>query len=118
MKSKPSMVALRSLLFVFDIENTKCENREKIIVSKDINNDQELAELFDILLKTDFLTYTPKERKLFIDTISHHLSTEESFDDIFTKMDTYFDTDIEDQRHFMKVLLERLRHYHSKSIIV
>jgi hypothetical protein len=54
MKSKPGMIALRSLLFVFDIENTKCEKREKIIVSKDINNDQELAELFDILLKPDF----------------------------------------------------------------
>lgn len=55
------MVALRSLLFVFDIENTKCESRKQIIVSKDINSDQELAELFDILLKPDFLTYTPEK---------------------------------------------------------
>jgi hypothetical protein len=111
MKPKPSMVVLRSLLFAFDIENTKSEEREKIIVSKDVNDDRELAELFDLLLKPDFLVYRPDERQWFIDTILYYLGVGENFDEVFTRVDTYFDDEVKDQRRFMKVLLDRLKCY-------
>lgn len=115
MKPKPSMVVLRSLLFVFDIENTTNEEREEIIVSKDVNDDNELAELFDILLKPDFLVFQPHERQIFIDTLSYYLDAGDDFEEVFTRVDTYFDTDVEDQRRFMQVLLERLKIYHFQS---
>ncbi|TFB41687.1 hypothetical protein [Pseudomonas sp. F01002] len=113
MKPKPSMVVLRSLLFVFDIENTKSEAREEIITSKNVNDDCELAELFDLLLRSDFLKYRPDERQWFVDTILYFLDLGDNFDEVFTRIDTYFDSEVEDQRRFMKVLLERLRFYQS-----
>lgn len=116
MKSKPSMVVLRSLLFVFDIENTKNAAREEIITSKDVNNDQELAELFDLLLESAFLKYRPDERRWFIGAIMYLLDAGDNFDEVFSKMDTYFDSEVEDQRRFMKVLLDRLKYYHSRSV--
>lgn len=115
MKPKPSMVVLRSLLFVFDIENTTDEEREGIIVSKDVNDEKELAELFDILLKPDFLVFQPHERQRFIDTLSYYLEAGDDFDEVFSRVDTYFYTDVEDQRRFMQVLLERLKSYQFQS---
>jgi hypothetical protein len=37
-----------------------------------------------------------------------------SFDEVFSKMDTYFDDDVKDQRQFMKVLLGCLERYQSQ----
>jgi hypothetical protein len=114
MKPKPSMVVLRSLLFVFDIENTRNEEREEIIVSKDVNDDRELTELFDILLRPDFYVYRQDERQWFIDTLEYYLDAGDSFDEVFTRIDTYFDSEVEDQRRFMQVLLGCLRRYQSE----
>lgn len=109
------MVVLRSLLFVFDIENTIDEAREEIIVSKDINSDVELLELFDCLLKPDFLVFQSHEREWFIEKISFYLEKGSNFDEIFSKLMTYFD-DVKGQRRFMRVLLSCLSRYHSEAV--
>ena len=106
-----SLWDIRSLLFVFDIENTLNLEREKIIVSKNVNDDRELAELFDILLRPEFARYNEIERKLLIDTVAYFLEKDDSFDDVFSIMTTYFDDDVEDRRQFMRVLLIRLERY-------
>jgi hypothetical protein len=110
------MVVLRSLLFVFDIENTIDEAREEIIVSKDVNSDTELRELFDCLLKPDFLVFKSHEREWFIEKISFYLEKGSSFDEIFSKMTTYFDDDVKDQHRFMRILLSCLSRYHSEAV--
>jgi hypothetical protein len=116
MKPKPSMMPLIGLLFVFNIENTCNERREEIIVSKNINIDSELSELFDILIKPEFLRYLPDTQDKYIEVISYYLEAGDSFDDLFEDMDTYFDQEIYDQRHFMEVLLKCLKRYQSESI--
>ena len=111
MKKSYNIADVRSLLFVFDIENTDDEAREGIIVSKNVNDEKELGELFDILMKPEFLIYTRRERDILIDTISHFLEANDTFDRVFGKMTTYFDDEVVDQRRFMMVLLGRLRRY-------
>jgi len=106
-----SLWDIRSLLFVFGIENTLYLEREKIIVSKNVNDDRELTELFDILLRPEFARYNEIERKLLIDTVAYFLEKDDSFDDVFSIMTTYFDDDVEDQRQFMRVLLICLKRY-------
>ncbi|MCP1457389.1 hypothetical protein [Pseudomonas kilonensis] len=115
MKPKPSMMPLIGLLFVFNIENVCDEKREKVIVSKNINIDSELSELFDILLKPEFLRCPPGAQDKYIETISYYLKVGDSFDDLFEDVDTYFDQKIHDQRHFMEVLLSCLKLYQSES---
>jgi hypothetical protein len=115
MTKSSDMVVLRSLLFVFDIENTIDEAREEVIVSKDVNLDSKLVELFDCLLKPDFLVFQSHEREWFIERVSFYLDEGSSFDEIFSKITTYFDDDIKDQRRFMRVLLSCLNRYHSES---
>ena len=115
MNNTYSLWSIRGLLFVFDIENAKDVAREGIIVSKDVNDDKELAELFDILLRPEFFHYSEKERVSLIETLAYFLEKNDSFDGVFSKMDTYFDEGVKDQRQFMKVLLERLRFYQSES---
>ncbi|MBC3366537.1 hypothetical protein [Pseudomonas sp. SWRI154] len=110
------MAVLRSLLFVFDIENTIDEGREEYIVSKDVNSDSELLELFDRLLTPDFLAFQGHEREWFIEKISFYLESGSDFDEIFSKITTYFDDDVKEQRRFMKVLLGCLRRYHSDAV--
>jgi hypothetical protein len=116
MKPKPNMMPLVGLLFVFNIENSSSEKIEEIIVSKNINIDSELSELFDILLKPEFLCYPAGAQNKYIEAISYYLEAGDSFDDLFGEMDTYFDQDIYDQRHFMEVLLNCLRCYQSESV--
>ncbi|MGO4324764.1 hypothetical protein AB4Z20_24560 [Pseudomonas sp. KB_12] len=116
MTKSSDMVVLRSLLFVFDIENTIDEAREAYIVSKDVNSDSELAELFDHLLKPDFLAFQSHEREWFIEKISFYLEGGSDFDEIFSKITTYFDDDVKDSRQFMKILLGCLRRYHLDSV--
>jgi hypothetical protein len=111
MKSKPSMMTLRGLLFVFDIENTQDPKREEIIVSKNINVDAELVELFDALIRPRFSIYQSGGKKKIIDAITYYLAVGDDFDELFRYMDTYFDQGIEDQLHFMKVLLGCLERY-------
>ncbi|WP_213940082.1 hypothetical protein [Pseudomonas sp. dw_612] len=106
--------SIRGLLFVFDIENTHDLGREKIIVSKNVNDDKELAELFDALLRPEFFIYSEQERILLIETLSYFLEMENSFDEVFSKMDTYFDDDVKDQRQFMTVLINCLNRYQSQ----
>ena len=112
MKSKPSMSIIRGLLFTYDIENTDDLAREKLISSKDINNEIELIELFDKLTKPDFLAYTRTEQEWFITSITYFLATSENFDAAFKTMATYFSTHVIDQRKFMQVLLTCLKHYY------
>ncbi|CAH0125425.1 hypothetical protein ABH908_000859 [Pseudomonas frederiksbergensis] len=106
--------SIRGLLFVFDIENTHDLEREEIIVSKNVNDNKELAELFDILLRPEFFIYSEQERISLIETLSYFLEVGNSFDEVFSKMDTYFDDDVKDQRQFMKVLLGCLGRYQSQ----
>jgi hypothetical protein len=110
------MTVLRSLLFVFDIENTRDEKREEVIVSKDVNDEYELAELFDILLRPEFFIYRADERQWFIDTLVYFLEANDSFDGVFAKMTTYFDEDVKDQRKFMEVLLGCLQRYQADAL--
>ncbi|WP_350616503.1 hypothetical protein [Pseudomonas sp. HY7a-MNA-CIBAN-0227] len=112
MKLLPKLSILRSLLFTYNIENTDDPERERLIVSKNINDDRELAELFDQLTKPEFISYKAKERLWHIDTLKHFLKTDENFDSTFYLFDTYFDVEIIDQRQFMKILLECLMRYH------
>ncbi|WP_223505401.1 hypothetical protein [Pseudomonas sp. GL-RE-29] len=114
MKRKPEYFVLRGLLFLFDIENTHNDAREKIIVSKNVNDKEELAELFDILMRPEFLYYSFQGREWCIDTLKYYLEIGDTFDAVFTKITTYFDDDVEDQRQFMQVLLSCLLKYHTE----
>lgn len=108
MKRKPEYFVLRGLLFIFDIENTRDDEREKTIVSKNVNDKEELTELFEVLMRPEFLSYTEPERQWCIDTLKYYLEVGDDFDAVFTKITTYFDDDVADQRQFMQVLLECL----------
>ena len=115
MKTKPpSMSIIRGLLFTYDIENTDDLKREELIASINVNNEKELAELFNKLTRPEFLMYTHLEQNWFIDSIEHFLAAGDSFNSVFEKMATYFSTEIIDQRKFMQVLLRRLKHYNLK----
>lgn len=99
------------LLFVFSIENTRSEAREEIIASKNVNDNEELAQLFDILVRPEFFLYALQERNLLINTLDHFLASGDSFDYVFRNMDAYFEDDVKDQRQFMRVLLDSLNKY-------
>lgn len=111
MNKKPDLEILQGLLFTYSIENTKDLKREEIIVSKDINNETELSELFDILTKPYFLSYREDEQEWFIETIQHFLSANNDFESVFYLFDTYFEDNIIDKRSFMKTLLNCLKKY-------
>ncbi|WDG40335.1 hypothetical protein PUP72_16915 [Pseudomonas synxantha] len=116
MKTKlPSMSIIRGLLFTYDIENTDDLEREKIISSTNINNDEELVKLFDELTKPEFLFYTRNEQVWFIDSISHFLTIDDNFDAVFKTMSTYFSAPVTDQKKFMQILLSCLKNYHNES---
>lgn len=115
MKNKYKIVDIKNLLFVFDIENTRNDEREKVIVSKDVNDDKELVELFDALLKSEFLDYTAQEQVSLTETVAHFLNEDDNFDRVFGRMTTYFDEDVIDRRRFMQVLLSCLRRYQLES---
>jgi hypothetical protein len=104
MKPKPSTMPLIGLLFVFNIENARNEEREELIVSKNINLDAELSELFDILLRPGFLNCPPGAQEKYIEIINYYLKVGDTFDDLFEYMDTYFDQEIHDQRHYGNVV--------------
>jgi hypothetical protein len=111
MNKKPDLEILQGLLFTYSIENTKDLKREEIIVSKDINNETELSELFDILTKPYFLSYREDEQEWLIETIQHFLSANDDFESVFYLFDTYFEDSITDKRSFMKTLLNCLKKY-------
>jgi hypothetical protein len=50
------------LLFVFSIENTNDVALEEIITSKNVNDDEELSQLFDLLIRPDFYVALQKSR--------------------------------------------------------
>lgn len=116
MNKKPDLEILRGLLFTYCIENTKDLDREEIIVSKNVNNPEELAELFDALTKSEFYSYREDEQQWFIDTLEHFLSKNEDFESVFYLFDTYFEDEILDKRVFMAVLLDRLKSYMSEAL--
>ncbi|WP_392893645.1 hypothetical protein ACF6ZU_15000 [Pseudomonas migulae] len=111
MKGSYSIDDIRGLLFVFDIENTDDEEREEIIASKNVNDDGELSELFDNLIKPEFFVYREKERESLINTIEHFIDLDDDFDRVFKKMTNYFDDEVIDQRRFMVILLRCLQRY-------
>lgn len=111
MKKKPSMAIIRGLLFTYDIENTDDLERERFISSKNVNNEEELIELFDELTKPEFLSYTEPEQEWFIDSIEHYLTANDDFNAVFKTMATYFNDPVADQRAFMKILSSRLKQY-------
>ncbi|QJI29770.1 hypothetical protein HKK55_13945 [Pseudomonas sp. ADAK18] len=116
MKFSPSLSITRSLLFTYCIENIDDVEREAFIVSKNINDDKELSELFDKLTKPVFLSYKIDERQWHIDTLQHFLKVNDSFDSVFYLFDTYFDDEIVDQRQFMRILLGCLIRYHAEDM--
>ncbi|TBN31867.1 hypothetical protein [Pseudomonas sp. BGI-2] len=116
MKRPPELSILRGLLFLFDIDNVDDSEKEQVIVSKDINNVVELTELFDILMRPEFTSYSDSDREWYIDTLIYYLGVGESFDSIFDKITTYFDDDVEDRRKFMQVLLECLLKYQAELV--
>jgi len=115
MKNKPNLEILQGLLFTYCTENTKNLEREEIIASKNVNSKTELAELFNILTKPEFLSYREDEQIWFIDTIELYLSKGDDFETAFYLFDTYFEDEITDKRQFMKVLLESLKRYSSEA---
>ncbi|WP_338567514.1 hypothetical protein V6L78_16535 [Pseudomonas canadensis] len=115
MKKKPNLSILQGFLFTYSTENTKNLEREEIIISKNVNSKNELSELFDILTKPEFLSYTEDDQIWFIETIDHYLSKDEDFESVFYLFDTYFEDDIANKRAFMTVLLERLKSYRSET---
>jgi hypothetical protein len=114
MKRQPKLSILRGLLFLFDIDNVDDVEREEIIVSKNVNDEAELAELFDMLMRPEFTAYSDSDREWYIDTLNYYLGLEESFDSVFDKLTTYFDDEVEDRRKFMQVLLECLLRYQAE----
>lgn len=111
MNSSYNIADIRSLLFVFDIENTNDEVREEIIASKNVNDEKELIELFDVLMRPEFLLYKEKEQEFLINTIAHFLDKNDPFDRVFERMTTYFDDEVVDRKKFMAVLLICLQRY-------
>ncbi|WP_434703466.1 hypothetical protein J3P85_21545 [Pseudomonas sp. Z1-12] len=103
------------LLFVFSIENTHDVAREEIITSKNVNDDEELGQLFDFLIRPEFLFHSPKDKILLINTLGYFLENGDSFDRVFLNLDAYFDDDVNDQRQFMRVLLASLMIYQAES---
>ncbi|QLG92426.1 hypothetical protein HZF02_10785 [Pseudomonas yamanorum] len=116
MKLLPKLSILRSLLFTYSIENFDDPERERLIASKNINNNKELAELFDSLTKPEFISYKKENREWYINTLEHFLKIDESFDSVFYLFDTYFDDEIIDQRQFMRTLLKCLTRYHTEAM--
>ncbi|AXP04689.1 hypothetical protein DZG01_17595 [Pseudomonas fluorescens] len=117
MKSVYDQHDVWGLLFVFNIENTRDEAREELIVSKDVNDDEELAQLFDALVRPEFFYYNLKERDVLVRTVRHFLESGDNFDYVFSNMVAYFDDDVKDQRRFMKVLLNCLEKYQAENHI-
>lgn len=115
MKNTYDLHDIWGLLFVFSIENTHDVVREEIITSKNVNDDEELSQLFDLLIRSEFLSHSPMEQILLINTLRHFLKSDESFDRVFLNLDTYFDDDVNDQRQFMRVLLASLMRYRAES---
>lgn len=115
MKNKPNLKILQGLLFTYCTENTKNLEREEIIISKNVNSETELAELFNILTRPEFLSYREDEQIWFIDTIELYLSKGDDFEAVFYLFDTHFEDEITDKRQFMKVLLESLKRYSSEA---
>ncbi|MBA1294361.1 hypothetical protein G7025_13430 [Pseudomonas lurida] len=117
MKNKPDLQILQGLLFTYCIENTTNLEREKIIASKNVNDETELSELFNTLTKPEFLSYKEDEQLWFIETIKHYLSTDQDFESVFHLFDTYFNDDIIDKRSFMKTLLNCLISYQKEAAL-
>ena len=111
MKLTPELSILRSLLFTYSIENYDDPERERFIASKNINNETELADLFEKLTKPEFLSYKLEIQQWHIETLQHYLNTDENFNSVFYLLDTYFDDEITDHRQFMSVLLRCLQNY-------
>lgn len=116
MKRLPKLSILRGLLFLFDIDNVDSDEREEIIVSKNVNDETELAELFDMLMRPEFISYSDSDREWYIDTLIYYLDIGESFDSVFDKITTYFDDEVEDRRKFMQVLLDCLLRYQAEVV--
>ncbi|WLG45464.1 hypothetical protein [Pseudomonas sp. FP1740] len=116
MKRLPKLSILRGLLFLFDIDNIDSDEREEIIVSKNVNDEAELAELFDMLMRPEFISYSNSDREWYIDTLIYYLDIGESFDSVFDKITTYFDDEVEDRRKFMQVLLDCLLRYQAEVV--
>ncbi|VVN46240.1 hypothetical protein PS664_05853 [Pseudomonas fluorescens] len=114
MKYHPKLSILRSLLFTYNIENLDDSEREIFIASKNINNDEELIDLFNKLTKPEFIKYKREEREWHINTIQHFLNTDENFESVFYLFDTYFNDEITDKRKFMKTLLDCLYRYNTE----
>ena len=116
MKLKPSTSTIQGLLFTYCVENAKNPDREELIATTNINDDGELENLFNKLTKPEFVRYKSDERQRHIETLKYFLETDENFESVFYLFDTFFDDEIINKRHFMKVLLECIQRYHLEAI--
>jgi len=114
MKKIYEIVDIKNLLFVFDIENTHDIERERLIVEKNVNDSQQLTDLFDALLKPEFYEYTDKEQESLINTVDHFLKRDDNFDLVFNRMTTYFGAEVVDRPGFIRDLLECLKKYRNE----
>lgn len=117
MKFEPCLSITQGLLFNYCTESSQDLETQAYITSKNVNNEQELIELFEKLTRPGFIKYKSNERRWHINTLQHYLATEENFESVFYLFDTYFTDEISDKRKFMKVLLESLLSYDAEATI-
>ncbi|WP_419711355.1 hypothetical protein [Pseudomonas sp. NFX224] len=111
MKDLYNIASMCGLLFVFDIENADDEGREVLIASKNVHDEKELADLFELVLKPEFFAYEQKGRENLINTVAYFLNKDDNFDRVFERMTTFFDDEVVDHTKFMSVLLACLQRY-------
>lgn len=58
--------------------------------------------------------FVKKEQDWLINTLNHFLHTNETFDSVFSMMETYFEDEITDKRQFMRVLCDCLTRYQAE----
>lgn len=117
MKKIYEIVDIKNLLFAFDVENTLDIERERLIAEKNVNDSEQLTELFDTLLKLEFYEYTDTEQESLIGTVDHFLITNDNFDLVFNPVTTYFGQEVADRPLFMGVLLRCLTNYRNEKKI-
>lgn len=118
MKFKPSLSIIQGILFTYCTENLHDPVKEALITSINVNNEQELKELFEKLTKPEFMRYKHEERHWHIETLEHFLATEENFESVFHLFDTHFNDEILEKRKFMKTLLESLLTYDKEATTI
>ncbi|MBC3207997.1 hypothetical protein HU755_14440 [Pseudomonas sp. SWRI111] len=116
MNFKPDISILPGFLFIFDIDYPHSESVEELICWADVNDCSDLSNVFDSVIRPEFLSYSEGDKCWLIETIASCLDENNSFEGVFAKRSLLFSDEIEDARMFMSTLLERLRAYRQETI--